>query len=138
MKYEGIYKVSKIAKREEDGMVFYDIDKLLAETADEAEKLTYMKTKANMLMIDADANIKNLSPIPEGTPVEEIEKAKNQGAQITDDLKYVVTKTTPGKFEDEKLYLHDASTFMTGKEWVEISTDTEDELNLVAMIYKRI
>ncbi len=138
MKFAGIYKVSKVAKRTEDGFVFEDIEKRLAEATNPADKHMLEQSVRSLLMIDEDASLKHLMEIPEGTPAEELEKAKSRGMTVTDDGKYIVTKAEEGKFENDELYLHDPSTFLAGTEWVKISTDVEDELNLVASIYKRI
>ncbi|MCQ2522459.1 MAG: hypothetical protein MJ105_08780 [Lachnospiraceae bacterium] len=139
MGFEGIYKAARVVKNvDEKGFVFVDIDTLMAETTDEGEKRMLMQTVRSMLRVDVEGNIQNIMEIPENTPAEEIEKAKSRGMSVTDDGKYLITKTERGKIEDGELYMYDETTFLAGTEWVKISTDVEDELNLVSVIYSKI
>lgn len=109
MKYAGIYKVSKDAKRTEDGFVFEDIEKRLAEATNPADKHMLEQSVRSLLMIDEDASLKHIMEIPEGTPAEELEKAKSRGMTVTDDGKYIVTKAEEGKFENEVCFLSDSN-----------------------------
>lgn len=136
--FEGTYKAVKAVKMVEgQGFVFEDLDKLIAE-ADDEDKRIYEQTVRSLLIVESDASIKYAMEIPEGTPAEEIEKAKKHGMVVSDDGKYIITKSETGKVEDGALYLYDKSTFLAGTEWVKISTDVEDELNLVTTLYKRV
>lgn len=138
MAFDGIYKVIKARKMVEgQGFVFEDAEKILQETTNPDEKRNLERTFNTLVIIDEAANIKQAMEIPANTPAEEIEKAKSQGTVIVDE-KYVVMKTNEGKVENGELFYHDQSKFMTGEEWVKISTDVEDELNMVFAIYKRI
>lgn len=138
MGFEGTYKAIKALKMVEgQGFVFEDIDKLMAE-ADDEDKRIYAQTVRTLLVVEADASIKYAMEIPEGTPAEEIEKAKSRGMVVSEDGKYIITKSETGKIEDGELYLYDKSTFLAGTEWVKISTDVEDELNIVTTLYKRV
>lgn len=139
MKYLGIYKAIKAARNVEgQGLIYEDIDKLLAETTDPGQKHSLEQMTRTMLIVDEDANINNAMEIPAGTPAEEIEKAKSRGMKVTDDGKYILTKPNKGKFENGELFFYDQTKFLTGSEWVKISTDIEDELNLISAIYKKI
>lgn len=139
MKFEGVYKAEKVVKNVEGkGFVFFDLAQLLAETTDAAEKHMLEKTAGTLLMVDKEAHIKQAMAIPEGTPAEEIEKAKSRGMEVSDDGKYIVTKSEVGKYEGDALYLYDKTTFLAGTEWVKISTDTEGELNLITTLYRKI
>lgn len=40
--------------------------------------------------------------------------------------------------ENGALYMHDKHMFLTGGEWVKISTDVEGVLDLVTMYYKKV
>lgn len=138
MGFEGVYKAVKAVKMMEgQGVVFEDIDKLIAE-ADDENKRIYEQTLRSLLVVEADGSIKYTIEIPEGTPAEEIEKAKSRGMVVSDDGKYIITNSETGKVENGELYLYDKSTFLAGTEWVKISTDVEGELNLVTTLYKRI
>lgn len=139
MNYEGVYKAVKQMKMVEgQGLVYEDLDKLIAEAADEEDRRIYEQNAHSQLIVGADGTIKFAMEIPEGTPAEEIEKAKRQGLEVSEDGKYIITKSEIGKIEDGVLYMYDKSTFLTGKEWVKISTDAEGELNLVTTVYKRV
>lgn len=138
MSFEGSYKAIKALKMVEgQGFVFVELDKLIAE-ADDEDKRMYEQTLRSLIIVEADGSIKYAMEIPEGTPVDEIEKAKKHGMDVSDDGKYIITKSETGKIEDGALYLYDKSTFLAGTEWVKISTDVEDELNLVTTLYKRV
>lgn len=138
MNYEGTYKAVKALKMVEgQGPVFEDIDKLMAE-ADDEDKRIYEQTARSFLIVETDGSIKYAIEVPDGTPAEELEKAKNHGMEVSDDGKYIITKTEIGKIEDGALYLYDKSTFLTGSEWVKISTDVEGEINLLTTLYKRV
>lgn len=138
MKFEGTYKAVKVVKMVEgQGFVFEDIDKVIAQ-ADDEDKRIYEQTARSLLIVEADGSIKYAMGIPEGTPAEEIEKAKKHGMVVSDDGKYIITKCEAGKIEDDALYLYDKSTFLAGTEWVKISTDVEGELNLVTTLYRLV
>lgn len=137
MGFAGSYKAVKAVKMVEgQGFVFEDIDKLIAE-ADDENKRIYEQTLRSVLIVEEDGSIKYAMEIPEGTPAEEIEKAKSRGMVVSDDGKYIITRAEKGKIEDGALYLYDASTFLAGTEWVKISTEVEGELNLVTTLYKK-
>lgn len=137
MGFEGTYRAVKALKMMEgQGFVFVDIDRLIAE-ADDEDKRIYEQTARTRLIVEADGSMRYAMEIPEGTPAEEIEKAKKHGMDVSDDGKYIITRSEIGKVEDGALYLYDKSTFLAGTEWVKISTDVEDELNLVTTLYKR-
>ncbi len=139
MRYAGTYKAVKAAKFVEgEGLVFEDINKLLAETSDPGQRHTLEQSVHSVIIVDEEANISQAMEIPEGTPAEEIEKAKSRGMVVSEDGKYIVTKAYKGKFEDDQLFLYDQSTFLAGTEWVKISTDVPDELNMITTIYKII
>lgn len=137
MNFEGTYKAVKALKMGDDGFAFEDIEKLIAD-ADEENKRMYEQMVRSLLIVGEDSSLKHAMEIPEGTPAEEIEKAKSRGMVVTDDGKYIITQAEKGKIEDGALYMYDASTFLAGTEWVKISTDVEGELNLVTTLYKRI
>lgn len=138
MGFEGTYKAVKAVKMVEgQGFVFEDIDTLIAE-ADEENKRIYQQTVRALLVVEADGSLKYMMEIPEGTPAEEIEKAKSRGMAVSDDGKYIITRSETGKIEDGALYLYDKTTFLAGTEWVKISTDVEGELNLITTLYKRV
>ncbi|MCQ2973918.1 MAG: hypothetical protein MJ211_03825 [Bacteroidales bacterium] len=139
MKYIGTYKAVKAAKLiEGQGFVFEEINKMLSETTDPGQKHTLEQTARTLLIVDENANINNAMEIPSGTPAEEIEKAKSRGMIITEDGKFIITKQNKGKIENNELYFYEPTKFLAGTEWVKISTDKEDELNLVTTIYKKI
>lgn len=138
MNFEGTYRAVKAIKMVEgQGFIFEDIDKLMAE-ADDEDKRIYEQTVRTLLVVEADGSFKHAMEIPEGTPAQEIEKAKKHGMVVSDDGKYIITKTETGKVEDGALYMHDESTFLAGTEWVKVSTDVEGELNFVTTLYKRV
>lgn len=139
MNFIGTYKAKKMVQCTENrGVVFEDIDKLLAKATDIDDKRMLEQAARSLIYVDEEANIQQMMEIPENTPVDEIEKMKKKGMPISKDGRYVILETNPGKIEDGELYLYDKSTFLTGKEWVKISTDVEDELHLVTTIYKKM
>lgn len=139
MGFEGMYKAAQTARFVEGkGLVFEDIDTVYARTTDEEEKHMLEQTMRSLIMVDELGNINYVMEIPEGTPAAELEKAKSRGMKVTEDGKYLVTRTEGGKVEDGALYLYDKSKFLAGTEWVKISTEVEDELNLITTLYKRV
>ncbi len=138
MGFVGTYKAVKILQRDENGIVFKDVDEVLANTTDDGMKHTIEQTVRTLIIVDENANINRAMEIPEGTPAEQIEGAKQHGMSVSADGKYMITKTEQGKVEDGVLYLYDAGKLLNGEEWVKISTDNDGELNMISAIYKMI
>lgn len=135
MNFAGQYKLSKVRHMNEDesAIVYMDVEKVLAMKTDEFERRELQRDMDTLLSVAENGCMSFLLPLPPDVPEEEIKKA---GMEIIDGM--VKTRDEEGKIENGALYMHDKHMFLTGEEWVKISTDVEGELDLVTMYYKKV
>lgn len=137
----GDYKISKVIRMKEEGGVYYiDVEeylKTLESECDDPREIAHEKQELSAITeFTKDGRVIVKFPIPEGTTQEEIDDAIKHGANVKDG--YVLQESGQGKVENGEFYLHDESMFLTGEEWVKISTDTKGEINMITYIYSLI
>ena len=137
MSYAGDYRIKEGPAFTEDGIVMKPFAELIAAEEDEDEIAELKKMEKTILRITEDGKMINVMPIPEGTPQEEIDKAKAMG-RVTDDNMVLLEARNNVKFEDGNIYLSDPHKMLTGDEWVKLNTDVEGELNMVMYTYQKI
>lgn len=137
----GVYKLTKMMSPvenpgpDEKAIRMAPVEEILASETDPDELERLKRDLSMQIIITEDGQMLYGMPIPEGTPEEEIKKAEARG-MIKDN--YVIFDSGKIKYEGTDLYMYDKSRFLTGEEWVKISTEKEDELNLVMQIYNKI
>lgn len=135
MNFVGDYKLSKVIRMSDEGVTFIAVDEAIALEDDPHSKQELQRSKNAILTVCEDGKALYHMPIPEGVPAEEIAKAEASGRIYNGDFLFEEQQI---KIENDALYLYDRSQFLTGEEWVKVSTDVEGELNMVTMIYNKI
>jgi len=135
----GFYKISKMLQFGENGKCYVDaaefLEKLKNEDPDEYRHEA--KTLGMGLLVAEDGSTKNTMDIPEGVTEEEIQKEVEENGLVIENGK-IILEEGKTKVENGELYMYDESKFLTGEEWVKVSTDVEDELNFIMYIYKLV
>lgn len=100
MDIKGLWKVTEVMQRGEEGIEFVAVDDNYIASADPGLRMTL----ESIMDFRDDGFVYTLCPIPAGVSKEQIEEAVKAGqVEVTDDFKYMVKKRNEWKCESESL-----------------------------------